>query len=86
MPFSIALYNVYVIIKIVKEITPHGEKGQDMKRYTYKNIRIRSSYGVYICEYVGLESTFRLATVGASNKATAYKVAKDQVDFLNGKQ
>ena len=61
------------------------EKGQNMKRYFYKNIRIRSSYGVYICDYVGAESTFRLATVGASNRASAYKVAKEQVDFLNGK-
>lgn len=55
------------------------------KKYYYKNIVYKKSWGTYDAYYTYNGRTFTLC-VGATTKASAEEIAKHCIDYLNRKE
>ena len=57
-----------------------------MKKYYYKNICVYQYYGTWNADYVmDNGKRFALHRCCCRTKANAYEIAKQNVDYLNGK-
>lgn len=56
-----------------------------MKKYQYKNIKLYQTFGKWSANYSEDNKTFALHVACTNTKAEAYKIAKDQVNYLNSK-
>lgn len=54
-----------------------------MRKYLYKNIRVKRQFGRWIAEYKDANRVFTLHVGGYATRFMAYNEAKKEVDFLN---